>query len=74
MKANSNLYLLQDGTYADPKDVSKGKDGVLRHKNGVGVTLNEAGEPFTLGDATALNEEAAAAGIEASDVDESKAD
>lgn len=64
MKANPNLYLLQDGTYADPKDCSKGKDGVLRHKNGLAVASGENGEPFTLGDASKLNAEAAKAGSE----------
>lgn len=55
-------YLLQDGTYADPKDCSKGKDGVLRHKNGVGVAMTEAGEPMTLSKATEHNQKAAEAG------------
>lgn len=43
-----DLYLLQDGTHADPKDVSRGKDGVLRHKNGLAVALYENGEPQSI--------------------------
>lgn len=74
MKAPSNLYTLQDGTYADPKDCSKGKDGVLRHKNGLGVALDDDGEPFTLADAAALNADAAHAGTEATQTIVTKAD
>lgn len=50
-----NLYRLQDGTQADPKDCEKGKDGVLRHKNGLAVVLKEDGEPQTLGHEAASN-------------------
>lgn len=60
MKAPNNLYVLQDGTYADPKACKKGDDGVLRHENGVGVALGENGEPLTVGEATATNALAAA--------------
>lgn len=60
MKA-TNLYVLQDGTYADPKACKKGEDGVLRHENGVGVALGANGEPLTVGEATASNAQAASA-------------
>jgi hypothetical protein len=56
-----NLYVLQDGTYADPKACKKGDDGVLRHENGVGVALGANGEPLTVGEATASNAQAASA-------------
>jgi hypothetical protein len=42
------LYLLRDGTQADPADCSSGKDGVLRHTNGVAVALKDDGEPITI--------------------------
>lgn len=45
-----DLYLLRDGTHADPAEVAKGKDGVLRHANGVAVALREDGEPLTVGE------------------------
>lgn len=60
-KSIDSLYVLKDGTYADPKDCSKGPDGVLAHANGVGVALGAGGEPLTVGEATATNAEAAAA-------------
>lgn len=44
----NELYLLQDGTHADASDVSKGKDGVLRHKNGLAVCLYQDGSPQTV--------------------------
>lgn len=50
-----DLYLLRDGTYADPKDCGKGDDGVLRHKNGVAVALQGTGEPETLRQQAVLN-------------------
>lgn len=56
----TTLYLLRDGTYADPKDCFKDKgDGVLKHKNGVAVALKSDGEPETMADATATNAQAA---------------
>lgn len=63
-KQHENFYRLQDGTQADPSDVSKGKDGVLRHKNGLAVLLDDKGEPQTIGQAAADNKnvEAASAG------------
>lgn len=42
-------YRLTDGTQADPNDVSPGKDGVLRHKNGIAVALHGDGTPMTIG-------------------------
>jgi hypothetical protein len=53
------MYVLMDGTQADPSDCKKGEDGVLRHKNGVKVAINGDGEPETVGDRTALNAPAA---------------
>lgn len=66
-KAPAHLYLLKDGTYADPKDC-KVRDGELRHENGVGVALKADGQPMTLGDVAAENIaaiEAAATGEQA---------
>lgn len=66
MKNNSgSLYLLQDGTHADPKDCSAGKDGVLRHKNGLAVAMREDGEPQTLGSDAVQNMNVEAAKIPA---------
>lgn len=63
MKPNDpGLYLLRDGTYADPAECSPGDDGVLRHANGVPVALRDDGQPHTLGDSTAANAPAAEAG------------
>lgn len=59
-----NLYLLMDGTYADPAACSAGKDGVLRHENGVKVAMTDAGEPMTLSRVTAHNVAANAAAAE----------
>src|SRR5262245_12956571 len=42
-----NLYRLADGTQAEPGDCSKDDHGVLRHKNGMAVVLDEKGEPMT---------------------------
>lgn len=60
-----DLYLLQDGTQADPSDVSPDKNGVLRHKNGPAVCLTEAGEPQTIGMSAETNKKAASAGKDA---------
>jgi hypothetical protein len=56
-----NLYLLQDGTQADPSDCDVGKDGVLRHQNGLAVVMSEDGKPQTIGGAAASGGNAAAA-------------
>jgi len=60
-------YLLVDGTYADPNEVSHDKDGVLKHKNGVAVALRESGVPHTIGVDAVQNKnvEAAKAGRDA---------
>lgn len=63
-RKDGDLYLLLDGTYADPKDCSAGKDGVLKHKNGVGVALRDDGEPMTLSRSVEHNAKAAEAGQE----------
>lgn len=57
----NKLYLLQDGTHADPSDVSKGKDGVLRHKNGLAVCLYQDGSPQTVGQDAVNNKNVEAA-------------
>ena len=49
------MFVLMDGTQADPNDVSRGEDGVWRHKNGVKVAMNADGRPETVGDRAALN-------------------
>lgn len=61
------LYLLQDGTHADPAACSRGKDGVLRHENGLAVCLYEDGTPQTVGADAERNKnvEAASAGVAA---------
>lgn len=48
-KANPDLYLLVDGTHADPNECDVGADHMLRHANGVPVALREDGTPQTLG-------------------------
>lgn len=58
---DKELYLLQDGTHADPSDVSADKAGVLRHKNGLSVSLNEDGTPQTVAKAAELHGNVAAA-------------
>jgi hypothetical protein len=71
----SGLYLLQDGTHASPGDVSKGKDGVLRHKNGLAVCLYENGEPQTVGKDAVNNKNVDAAKMdEPADEDEAVED
>lgn len=63
MKAmtEGHLYLLKDGTAADPKDCAKGDDGVLRHKDGREVSVTDEGEPLTLASNAALSGASAAA-------------
>lgn len=56
-----DFYRLQDGTQADPADVTKGKDGVMRHKNGLAVLLKENGEPQTIGQEAVDNKNVEAA-------------
>lgn len=60
-------YLLADGTHADPNDVSKGKDGVMRHKNGIPVALRDSGLPYTVGHGLRTNKN-----VEAAEVGESE--
>lgn len=64
MTESKDLYLLQDGTHADPAECERGKDGVLRHKNGLAVCLDANGEPQTVGGDAERNKnvEAAKAG------------
>lgn len=56
------LYLLQDGTHADPADVSE-QGGVLRHKNGLSVALYADGRPQTVGEDAIRNKNVDAAKI-----------
>lgn len=58
-----NLYLLQDGTQAAPGDCKAGKDGVLRHKNGVAVALRADGTPQTIGQGAVDNKNVEAAKV-----------
>lgn len=53
------LYLLADGTYASPDDISRSDDGRYRHRNGVHVALGDDGEPVTIANARASNARAA---------------
>lgn len=46
--ATETWYVLADGTYADPNQCHPGKDGVLRHENGVPVAVGEHGNPMTI--------------------------
>lgn len=60
-----DLYLLVDGTHADPDECDVGADNELRHNdNGVPVALNEDGSPQTVkqGAVDNKNVEAAEAG------------
>lgn len=43
-----DLYLMKDGTHADPSDCFKGKDGVLQNKNGMPVAIDATGNPETI--------------------------
>lgn len=58
------LYLLVDGTHADPDECDLGADNELRHANGVPVALRYDGNPQTvsLGVVENKNVEAAEAG------------
>lgn len=59
-----NLYLLVDGTHADPGECDVGADHELRHANGLAVALREDGTPQTVaqGAVENMNVEAAKAG------------
>lgn len=57
------LYLLQDGTHADPSACKRGKDGVLRHENGLAVCLYENGEPQTVEEDAVRNKNVEAAKV-----------
>lgn len=41
-------YVLEDGSFADPKDVSRDQSGVLRDKSGVAVAMRD-GVPHSRG-------------------------
>ncbi|TGN90912.1 hypothetical protein EOW77_0003505 [Bradyrhizobium yuanmingense] len=53
------MFVLMDGTQADPDDCERGKDGVWRHKNGVKVAIDGNGRPERVGDRTVMNSLAA---------------
>lgn len=42
-------YVLEDGTYGDPKDVAPGQKGCLVHKNGLAVKMRAPDVPLTSG-------------------------
>ena len=67
MKKPHTLYLLADGTHANPADCERDDDGVLRHIYGMAVALNADGEPETVsrGAIDNKNVEAAEAGADA---------
>lgn len=46
---HATWYRLEDGTQADPDDVSPDEKGVLRHKNGTAVAIRGNGAPLTSG-------------------------
>lgn len=56
-----DLYLLVDGTHADPDDCDVGADLELRHANGLAVALNEDGSPMTVAQGAIDNMNAQAA-------------
>lgn len=56
------MFVLMDGTQANPDDCARGEDGVLRHKNGVKVAIDGEGRPETVGDRTVMNSLAAGRG------------
>ena len=71
-----DLYILLDGTHADPADCDKGDDGVLRHKSGVPVAMGKDG-PLTVAEqavdgknilATHLEKDVERMGVEAATV------
>lgn len=59
-----DLYLLADGTYANPADCEPDADGALRHIYGMPVAMTEDGKPQTVrqGAVDNKNVEAAEAG------------
>lgn len=62
MSAIDEMIVLADGTQANPSDVSRGDDGVYRHKNGMAAAMAADGKPMTIADRTANNKAAADAG------------
>lgn len=55
-------YLKQDGTYADPGNCSRGKDGVLREKDsGLLIAMTADGEPITVASGAEMNKNVEAA-------------
>jgi hypothetical protein len=47
--AYDTWYVLEDGSFADSRDVAIGTDGVLRHKDGVAVAMRSPGVPRSRG-------------------------
>jgi hypothetical protein len=55
-------YLKQDGTYADPANCDRGKDGILREKDsGLLIATTVGGEPITVASGAAMNKNVDAA-------------
>jgi hypothetical protein len=49
-------YLKQDGTYADPANCDRGKDGILREKDsGLLIAMTADGEPITVASGAVMN-------------------
>lgn len=61
------LYLLVDGTHADPDECDVGADHELRHANGLAVALNEDGSPQTVSQGAIDNKNVEAAQVGESD-------
>lgn len=61
------LYLLVDGTHADPDECDVGADHELRHANGVPVALREDGNPQTVAQGAVENMNVLASELGASD-------
>lgn len=67
MHVHLTWYLLVDGTHADPNDVSRDKDGALRHKSGMAVALHADGTPQSIGRDAVDNKNVEAAKVGESD-------
>lgn len=62
MAKTGDLYLLANGTHGAPGQCSKDDDdGVLRHENGVPVSLTPDGSPVTISQRTEETKEMLAA-------------
>lgn len=56
MANGDGWYLKQDGTYADPANCDRGKDGILREKDsGLLIAMTADGEPITVASGAVMN-------------------